>query len=209
MTHIAQPSRSLRYHASPETSPQTRRLHLASALRLAHTADGRSLEALSREAPLLVVFLRPLGDPFCRQALDDLALQRAAIEARGARVVLVHLADEARSARVFAEHGLDDLPRVSDPEAAIYAAFGLDRGGPLELFGPRVVWRALGALLQGRVRFGALDGDPLRMPGVFVVHQEVVVRTHRPADVAERVDYVGLVEGVHPFAEAAAAGRAP
>ena len=55
----------------------------ATLLAGALTSTGASLAELSRQQPILVVFLRHAGCTFCREALADLATQRAAIEKTG------------------------------------------------------------------------------------------------------------------------------
>ncbi|MCL7927899.1 MAG: hypothetical protein M8841_08945, partial [marine benthic group bacterium] len=56
---------------------------------------GRSLDSLSRERPLLLVFLRHLGCTFCREAATDVSVQREAIEREGVTPAFVGMMEDA------------------------------------------------------------------------------------------------------------------
>ena len=118
-------------------------LSLDDELAGARDQHGVSVAELSDAAPLLIVLLRHGGCTFCREALDDLARQRAAIEAGGARIMLVHLEADAHGAAMFARYGLADVSRVSDPQGRLYAALELRRGNLWQVLGPGVIWRGL------------------------------------------------------------------
>lgn len=164
-------------------------------VREAFGAVGRAdLIELSKEKPLLVVMLRHFGCTYCREALGDLAKQRARIEAAGVVPVLVHMVDDARAASSFEKYDLPAHERVSDPEKHVYKGFGLARGTLGELLGPRVWLRGLDAGLLQRHGVGALAGDGLQMPGAFLVRDGRVVRAFRHRDAADRADYGELCE---------------
>ena len=155
------------------------------------TSLGVSLDELSRLSPVMVVFLRHLGCPFCREALADLARDRARIERDGTRLLLVHVASEEELLDRLAP-ALSDVARLPDPTQVIYRAFGLGRGRLLDVFGPMVWFRFIeAALLKGR-GFGFQD-DIFQMPGVFVVYHGQVIRTFRHQSIADRPDYLSLV----------------
>src|SRR5260370_484740 len=58
------------------------------------TSAGMTLDEVSRLSPVLLVFLRHRGCPFCREALADIAAQRKEIEKTGTQIVLVHMLNE-------------------------------------------------------------------------------------------------------------------
>ena len=161
------------------------------ALRMARCQNGESLLSLSRRRPQLVVCLRHLGCTFCRESLADLARLRPEIEFSGTGIVLVHPTDDERAAALFADYGLEDLPRLADPVRILYQALGLARGSFLQLLGPRVIWRAGAATLRGH-RLGRKDGDTRQMPGVFLVHDGRIVEAFRHRDVADKPDYTAI-----------------
>lgn len=162
------------------------------ALRDAITNAGPSIAEMSRQRPVLVVLLRHFGCTFCREAVADLATRRVAIEAVGTQLVLVHQASEAEASAFLDGRGLGDVPRVADPDAVLYRSLGLRRGSFRELFGPRVWWRGLTALLVGRHGLGRPVGDGFRMPGAFLIVAGRVVHAYRHATAADRPDYVEL-----------------
>ena len=165
---------------------------LTSALKHATTNFGTSLFDLSRESPLLVVFLRHAGCTFCREALADIAAKRATIESQGVRILLVHMGTDAQGQSTFTHFGVADLPRISDPDRTLYRAFDLSRGSLSQLFGPRVLLRGLRAGIIDRHFVGTLQGDGLQMPGAFLIHNGIIQRAFRHADAADRPDYCEL-----------------
>lgn len=158
-------------------------------LAAAVTNSGENLAELSRGAPLLVVFLRHSGCPFCREALADIAQHRGAIQKAGVGIVLVHMFADEFAADYFAKYGLADLPRISDPDCRLYREFGLQRGTHGQVAGPRVWWRGLVATIIKRHGVGRIIGDVLQMPGAFVVHDGEIVRTFEYETSADRPDY--------------------
>lgn len=101
------------------------------------------------------------------------------------------MGSEEEAAAFFAKYGLGDVARVSDPEKRVYEAFGLERGSLGELFGLRVIGRALAALFRGH-GVGKPVGDPRQMPGAFLVVEGEIVASYRHRDVAARPDYAEL-----------------
>ncbi|MBL0926571.1 MAG: AhpC/TSA family protein [Phycisphaerales bacterium] len=153
--------------------------------------DGRSLLDLCRGRAVLVVFLRHSGCPFCHEALADLARQRAAIEGAGVGIAIVHQGREADWGGLFSKYGVQDLPRVADPDRRLYRAFELRRGNLWQMFGPKIWWRAPMAILRG-ARPGRSVGDAFQMPGAFVVRDGEIISAFRHRSQADRPDYAGM-----------------
>lgn len=168
--------------------PEIRRI----ALR-AKSQYGVTIEEHSKLSPILLVFLRHFGCTFCREALQDIARKRQALEAAGAQIVLVHMSGERRAEEFLRRYGLIDVPRVSDPCCAVYRAFGLNRGRFSALFGPRVWWRFISAGLLGGHGVGRREGDGFQMPGMFLLFHGEVLRSYRHLTAADRPDYVQFV----------------
>jgi hypothetical protein len=163
----------------------------------ARDQNGRSIRALSREAPLLLVFLRHLGCTFCREAAADVSQQRRAIEREGVTPAFVGMMEDPALGEFLDHFGLGDLPRFADPERRLYRAFGLGRGTARQLFGPRVWRRGLQAaapswLGGGGHGIGALKGDGLQMPGVFLLQDGRLIGGYRHDTAADRPDYTRL-----------------
>lgn len=182
------------YHAlrvntgTPETGTVP---DLGSELRSARTLGGETLDALSRQGPVLLVLLRHTGCTFCREAVADLTGSLPGIEERGVRPVLVHQGGDADILPLLARHGVERLDRVSDPDRRLYRALELRRGSLAQLFGPGVWWAGLKATLRGHL-VGRLVGDGFQMPGVFLIRDGRVVSALRHRTAAERPDYAAL-----------------
>lgn len=189
LRHAYRVNERQRVESLVETAP-TQPANLSAAL-AAKTNTNQSLADLSRQRPVLVVFLRHLGCTFCREALADLQARRAEIE-RATTICLVHMTDDPRAADFFATYNLVDVPRVSDPEKRLYAALELNRGTLSQLFGPRLWLRGFVAGVLGRHLVGSLQGDGFQMPGAFVIRDARVVRAFRHQDAADRPDYCAL-----------------
>lgn len=163
----------------------------ATLLEEAETTSGGSLAELSNRQPVLLVLLRHSGCTFCREALADLAVRRAEIEAKGAKIALVHMGTADSFADFASSYGMGDVAAVSDPERRLYRGLGLRRGRLGQLFGWSVWWRGAKSFFEGH-HPGALEGDGTQMPGVFLIHQGRVVRRFVHGNAAERPDYVSL-----------------
>ncbi len=156
------------------------------------TSTGERLDELSAEAPLLVVFLRHSGCPFCRQTLADLAETREEIESAGTRIALVHMMNDDQAAAMFAEYGLADVPRVSDPDRELYRAFHVERGAVKDVAGPGVWWRGFKATILERHGFGRPQGDTRQLGAAVLLREGQVDRAFRHSTSADRPDYVDL-----------------
>ena len=151
---------------------------------------GETLGELSRKSPVVVLFVRHLGCTFCREALADLAKHRPGIVAQGMSLAIVHMSTDDQARALAAQYKLDDVPRVSDPEQRLYAAFGLTRGKVLNVVGPQVWLRGLAAVIKHGI--GIPQGDVLQMPGAFVLHNNEIVRAFRHTTSADLPDFEGL-----------------
>lgn len=167
---------------------------IARLLEAARTESGAKLMDLLEESPILLVFLRHAGCTFCREALSDIADTRAAIEADGTRIVMVHMGDRAEMERVVKKYGVDHLERICDPKQELYRAFGLQRGSWWQLFGPKTWWRGLIAGWFKGHGVGRPAADAAQMPGVFLIDQGRVVSRYRHGSAADRPSYIEICE---------------
>lgn len=158
---------------------------LADAAARYQLSDGTSLVEASQQQPLAMVFLRHFGCTFTRQLLRGLEeLQRNA-EINGARLVLVHMLKPGEEKPYLGDH--QGVSSIADPKCELYRAFGLGNGGVLELFGPRVWWLGMRALVQG-CGVGRLAGNGLQMPGAFVFHKGEIIAAQRARTAADLPD---------------------
>ena len=103
------------------------------------------------------------------------------------RVLFVHPATEAQGSEIIG--GLwPEASAIGDPDLGLYESFGLQGGGIGQLVGPKALWRAFLALLEGhRPRRAA--GDPRVLPGMFLIRDRSVVWSHRSTYNGDRPDY--------------------
>jgi peroxiredoxin len=165
---------------------------MAVTLENAVTENGISLVDLVEASPVLLVFLRHAGCTFCREALSDIAAARAEIEKSGTRTVLVHMGDGAEMKAMVARYGVGDLERISDPDHALYEAFGLRKGNIWQLYGPKVWLRGLlsGLLFRHGIAFPVADFR--QMPGAFYIRQGAIASRFRHRSSSDRVPYARL-----------------
>ncbi|MDH3651902.1 MAG: AhpC/TSA family protein [Saprospiraceae bacterium] len=157
-----------------------------------YEVDNKSLYALSFENPVMLVFLRHLGCVFCREALRDVAAQRAKIEETGVMIVLIHM-EEVALARAFVEkYGLAGVHHVSDPDRKLYAQFGLAKGTISQLFGLRTLVRGMKQGVSLEQFGGSSFGDAFQMPGVFIIREGEIAAEYVHRTVSDRPDYYDL-----------------
>jgi peroxiredoxin len=168
-------------------------LAIVAALESARTQSGATLVELVERSPVLLVFLRHAGCPFCREALSDLARVRDEVESRGVRIVVAHFGREPVITALMERYGLANLDRISQPQRELYRAFGLKRGTAGQVLGAGVWWRGVRAALVAGHGLGRPEGDPFQMPGAFVLHRGGVAAAFRHHSSADRPDYLALV----------------
>ncbi len=163
---------------------------------MAHVGDATRHSLLERIAtrPTVVVFLRHLGCVFCRQMLGDLRDRRQDIERAGMGIALVHMASDRQAELVFRLYGLEDVPRFSDPDRSLYAAFGLRRATVRELLSADLLKRGLEACVHDRHAMGIPRGDPMQMPGVFVVDRGWILTRFVHEHPWDRPDFRALLD---------------
>ena len=157
------------------------------------TGTGETLAALSEASPVLLVLLRHEGCTFCRNAMSDIARLRRQIEEAGTRIVLAHMGSAEDFSAFAGRYGLADIPAVADPQRTLYKGLGLRRGRMLQLLGPRVLWAWAMSTLAGHLP-GSIKGDPLQLPGAFLLHHGRVLKGHAYRDAADKPDYVALAK---------------
>jgi peroxiredoxin len=157
------------------------------------TASGRSLTEVVEAKPTMLLFLRHSGCAFCREALSDLAKQRAAIESEGVQPVVVHMMSVSGGEAFLQRYGLTGVDHIGDPERTLYRAFGLGRGRVTDLLRPTVWRRGVEAVLAGHLA-GPAVGDVLQMPGLVIVHRDHILAEFEFKTPADRPDYIAFAK---------------
>ena len=125
--------------------------------------------------PVLLVFLRHFGCIFCRETVADLR-ETAEAQQDFPKVVFFFLGSPTEG-RAFMRRYWPGAAAVSDPEQRFYKAFGVERGGMLDMFGPPV-WRAKRRAEAKGHSNGERQGDIWMMPGAFLVRDGRVLWSH-------------------------------
>lgn len=152
-------------------------------------SDGRTLAEASEEKPLVLVFLRHFGCTFTRQILRGLQELEQQAKQKGASLVLVHMLQSGEEIDYLGQNS--DVPRIADPRCELYRAFGLGKGGFIELFGPQVWLRGAISVVKG-CGVGHLAGDGLQMPGAFVFQNGELVASQPAHSAADLPDLAAL-----------------
>lgn len=152
-------------------------------------SDGRSLADASQGRTLILVFLRHFGCTFTRQILRGLESLERQAEEHGADLVLVHMLKNGEEIRYLSGH--DEVLRIADPRCRLYQAFGLGKGGFLELFGPKVWWLGMLSIFKG-CGVGHLAGDGMQMPGAFLFRDGRILAAQRAHTAADMPDLPAL-----------------
>ena len=153
------------------------------------------LSAYWEDGPVVLVFLRYFGCPFCQAQVVGLREERDLFEDTSAEVVLVGQGDATAEAAFREARGVP-FPILLDAERHAYRAYGLSRGTSMQLFGPKVALPFLRANLHHETRQHGLKGGSFRqMPGTFVVDADGMVRfAHRNRTVADNPTNAALLD---------------
>lgn len=183
---------SLRAHTGvPPT--RTVPLSIAEAAASYSLSNGKTLAEASASKPLAMVFLRHFGCTFTRQILRGLEGIEREATAHGAELVLVHMLQGGKEIQYLGDRS--GVTRIADPRCELYRAFGLGKGGFLELFGPHVWWRGAVSIFKG-CGVGHLAGDGLQMPGAFLFQNGKIISSQRARSASDLPDLPELFKAL-------------
>jgi peroxiredoxin len=166
-------------------------------------ASGKTIDQISAQQPVLMVFLRHFGCTFCKESLKYIKQQQEQIEADGTRIVFVHMSSPERGEEYFRSRGFVDFDQISDPDQRLYQLFRFSRASFGQIFGPGVLWRGLKAGFHGFSQ-SSVEGDAFQMPGLVLITHGMPVRVHRYKTAAEVPNYSKLAACPEPVVVAAA-----
>lgn len=101
-------------------------------------------------------------------------------------MLFVTLGSADATASFFADFD-PEARAIADPEKALYAAFGLERGSGAQLLSPTVFAAGLRALRKGN-GIGVPVGDVFQLSGEFVVRGGRVAWAHRAEHTGDHPD---------------------
>lgn len=139
------------------------------------TNKGEFLQDISEEQKVMVIFLRHFGCMFCRETLCELDRNRDTIEEAGYHIVIVHMGTDLYAEQFLKVYNLDDVSRISDPDQELYEAFGVKRASWITFMHPKVLGRAIVAMMRGHIP-GKIKEDPFQLPGLFIYHKGEVIK---------------------------------
>lgn len=149
---------------------------------------------LADSGRVLLVFLRHFGCTFCRETLTELAEEKNEIEARGVKIVVIHMGRSELAERFLRIYGLSDVSHISDPDRSLYHAFGLERATVNEFFGLKNWWRAFVAGICKGHFIGKPIGDTFQMPGVFLYYKKKILSKFTYKYVSDMPNFVNLIK---------------
>lgn len=147
--------------------------------------SGTTLDSLSRQRDVLLVFLRHAGCTFCRETLDELKKARPIWTEQKLLPVVVHMGSDEEGLEMMRRFELEDIPTISDPECALFRAYQLPRGSWYQLFGPRVWIEGFKTAILKGYGLGKLVGDGFQLSGAFVLKNGQVVHEFPSKDAAD------------------------
>lgn len=155
------------------------------------TNEKKSVSELNLSNPVLLIFLRHLGCVFCKETLNDLLKIKENIYKMGTQIVFVHMAGLEEAIDFFGKYDFEKIQHVSDQDCVYYQKFGLSKGTFKQLFGFQS-WIGMGrATLKGNSPEKIL-GDPAQMPGIFLIHNNKVLKSFVYKSVGDYPDFLNL-----------------
>ncbi len=168
---------------TPLSSPS-----LSAVLSRYRTAQGRNLNELSKEKPVLLIFLRHFECHSTHKALTEIREQYETIEKEGVEIIVVHMAAPSAATHVFQRYQLLGLDHISNPEGSLYQQFRLKKGSIRQVLDISS-WKQ--HFEEGQ-SLNKLLGSALQMPGIFLIYQGELLKSYRYEHLSDRPDYIAL-----------------
>lgn len=149
-------------------------------------------EQLGKGATLLV-FLRHFGCIFCRESVKD--LQEISSQDPSYPAIVLVYQGSAKAGEEFFGKFWQEARAIADRPKRFYNAFGLRHGTLTQLLGPRVWVRGIEAAAKGNF-IGKPVGDPLVLPGYFLIYDNKIVWQYLSQHSADHPDFHKLKENL-------------
>ncbi len=158
------------------------------------TNTHESLEKLSFDGPVMLVFLRHFGCIFCREALDDISEKKEFLNQKNVTPVFVHMSSFEIAEKFFEDYRLSGVKHISDPSCQLYAHFGLTKGNFGQLFGLSTWMRGFELRKKGMKYSVDQIGDSFQMPGIFMLKEGEVIDSYIHKTISDKPDYDKMIE---------------
>ncbi len=160
------------------------------------TQSDLSVFDISKEKPIMLVFLRHFGCQFCREAMDDVSKLRPHLAASNVELALVHMAENSVAEDYFYKFNLVGVQHISDPNCRFYTLFGLVKGNFTQLFGLQSWFRGFTVQAKYGAEVGKFLGNNFQMPGVFIVFKGEIIDSYIHRNTSDRPDYVSMIDSI-------------
>ncbi len=157
------------------------------------TNTNESLEEISQQRPIMLVFLRHFGCVFCRDSLKDLSEKKQFFVDKDVELIFVHMTDHNVADMYFDNFGLSGYKHISDPACDLYLKFGLIKGNFNQLFGLKNMIRGFEATMKGTFISLKQVGDGFQMPGIFMLDGGEVKNSFIHKVASDKPDYESIV----------------
>lgn len=122
----------------------------------------------------------------------ELGRLRPEIESSGTQLAFVHIGSEENAKRFFGDYDLEDTPRLSDREGKFYKVFGLEEAKFKDVLNFATFWAGIKAMLKG-FRQKKTQGNPRIMPGFFLIHNGLIVRSFIHNSASDHPEFLEFV----------------
>lgn len=140
-----------------------------------------------------LVFMRHVGCIFCREQVQDLRDNAAALAAAGISVVII-TPDRPSRARKFVEEYRVPFPVLTDPGRDAYRAYGLMEGSIGQLINRHIIADGVRATLNGTFPRRP-TGAPRQLPGTAIVAAGGrLLHLHHARDAADHLTSRDLID---------------
>ncbi len=141
----------------------------------------------------LLVFLRHFGCIFCRESVKD--LQEISSKDLSYPAIVFVYQGSAKAGEEFFGKFWKAAQAIADRPKRFYNAFRLQPGTLVQLLGPRVWMRGIEAAAKGNF-IGKPVGDPLVLPGYFLIYDQQIVWQYLSQNSADHPDFHKLKENL-------------
>jgi len=157
------------------------------------TNRSNDVYTLSKDNPVMLVFLRHFGCIFCRESLKEISEKMPLFQAYRIHPVFVHMSDSETALGYFKEYGMADAEHISDQECKLYQSFNLAKGNFNQLFGLKNWIQGFKVTSKGIPVSLRQVGDGMQMPGIFMIWDGKLVDKYVHKFASDSPDYEELM----------------
>lgn len=168
-------------------------IRLKQSLAAFPSSQGKTLSELSEEHPVLVVFLRHGGCPFCRQVLSQLQALSAQISQRNLQLAIVHMMDQKQADTLLARYELKNVQSFSDPDRKLYELFQVKKGNLSDIMGPSIWWSGFKTTVLSGNLPGIPGKDIQQLGAALILDKGTVVASYFSQNSADLPDWDQLL----------------